>query len=58
MVAAADLQQADHLRRDELGSDPPFPIGDRTLFVAYRMRIGCFLAVGGAAGFWICTQVP
>ena len=36
------------LWQDELGSEPPFPIDDDTLFVAYfaSAEIGCFLELG------------
>jgi DNA polymerase-1 len=36
------------LWQDELGPEPPFPIDDDTLFVAYfaSAEIGCFLALG------------
>ena len=36
------------LWQDELGAEPPFPINDDTLFVAYfaSAELGCFLALG------------
>jgi DNA polymerase-1 len=36
------------LWQDELGAEPPFPIDDDTLFVAYfaSAELGCFLALG------------
>ena len=39
------------LWQDELGAEPPFPIDDDTLFVAYfaSAELGCFLALGWPA---------